>query len=165
MSGSDKADKEAAKAEAKANKERAKVQKYRAAFLDPTSNLAPRQKAFLNYCEYESDAAVGPTFRDNHILVLSTLQDTVNTVDVNAKKGLFPRFSLSLFFFVSFNNSHMHTHAMHCIATGKHMKEEECKNLANVIRKVILHLPDDLKDVRNARFVCLLFSFLCLITT
>ena len=51
----------------------------------------------------------------------------------------------------------MHTHAMHCIATGKHMKEEECKNLANVIRKVILHLPDDLKDVRNARFVCLLF--------
>ena len=88
MSGSDKADKEAAKAEAKANKERAKVQKYRAAFLDPTSNLAPRQKAFLNYCEYESDAAVGPTFRDNHILVLSTLQDTVNTVDVNAKKGL-----------------------------------------------------------------------------
>ena len=102
MSGSDKADKEAAKAEAKANKERAKVQKYRAAFLDPTSNLAPRQKAFLNYCEYESDAAVGPTFRDNHILVLSTLQDTVNTVDVNAKKGLFPRFSLSLSLFFLF---------------------------------------------------------------
>lgn len=108
MSGSDKADKEAAKAEAKANKERAKVQKYRAAFLDPTSNLAPRQKAFLNYCEFESDAAVGPTFRDNHILVLSTLQDTVNTVDVNAKKGLF---LLIISFFKQQQKQHL-THSL-----------------------------------------------------
>ena len=89
---SEKADREAAKAEAKAHKERAKEEaklaKFRAAFLDPASNLATRQKAFLNYCEGETDENVGPTFREHHILVLSTIRDVMNTIDINAKKGL-----------------------------------------------------------------------------
>ena len=89
---SDKADKEAAKAEAKANKERAKeeakIAKFRAAFLDPSSNLGSRQKAFLNYCDGETDEHVGSTFREHHILVLSTISDVINTIDLNAKKGL-----------------------------------------------------------------------------
>ena len=35
------------------------------------------------------------------------------------------------------------------------MKEDECRSLAGIIRKAVLHLADDLKDTRNARFFCL----------